>query len=355
MHHQKSTFSILTYNLGLVRIMWVDLSPFKWRRGWEAAARALPQTLLARASGTLLEKPAKILARLLETPLWILAPWVDERAQAAPDALRTTGADIVCLQEIFEASHIEALIQAMREDYPYYAVNRAPKTFGISDGLLILSKFPIGVSQFTVFRQAPWEEALLMGRGILWARIDPPDQDSFYVVNTHPTAGAAFRDPFGVAASALRSQQIQELTDMLKTFPDPARVVLTGDMNCSPSVSEKEYQDLLSVGYEDAFLTAPDHPEEADSVTFDVHGNPLLSSCSEDAMPSARIDHILIPKNGAFKAVKAHVVLQEASVETSTDDRVPVSDHYGMLIDLTQTNTAQEGARPPDDTNHAAH
>lgn len=325
---------ILTFNAGLIRITPVDVLMLKWNRTWEEAARGLPELVKAMSGDNRFLSPLAHAARLVNLPLWSMAAWIDERAQALPGVLRTCGADVICLQEVFEEAHREHLLHAVQDVYPYHAMNIDPVRFGVSDGLMILSKHPIGYAHFTSFQHAPWEEGLLVNRGSLMARIDSPTLDPIMVVNSHPTAAVAFRDTFGAVAAEHRMKQLKELVALTHSIPIQERVILAGDMNCGPIHGAAEYEFLISSGFKDAFLAAPERPPEEAQDTFDTVHNPLNLNCQPEKVPPERIDHILLPETSVFTSKYADILFKDPIVQVQTAERMPVSDHYGVMVEL---------------------
>jgi endonuclease/exonuclease/phosphatase family metal-dependent hydrolase len=78
--------------------------------------------------------------------------------------------------------------------------------------------------------------------------------------------------------------------------------------------------------------------------TWDRH-NPHNTRGWHRHTPSQRIDHVFVPNAAADRmaARTATIVLREGVIETA-DERLPLSDHYGLLVSLART-TAPPVAR----------
>lgn len=326
--------SILTFNTGLIRITVADVTPIRWSRDLLEAARALPDIAGAATKGIPLAGRVAGLLRLIDYPLWTLAPWIDERAEATAEHLLALDADILCLQEVFESHHREAIVDGVKGTFPYHAENPHPPKFGVGDGLLVLSKYPLLEARFHRYRKGPWEEQLLMDRGILVAIADIPGWGPTAISNCHPTTSAAFTDPYGEEAEAHRIRQIDETMAFAMQVGRNGHRILAGDLNCSPTLTAQAFDRLLQNGWRDTVAEAPGITDPETLITFDSANNALNRACDPAKDPSGRIDHVLIRQDSGLRTTRARIVLTEEVVTVPTAERVPLSDHYGLLVDI---------------------
>lgn len=121
-------------------------------------------------------------------------PFVDARLRALPRALIESGADVVALQELFDEADRRAVVEAVRDVYPFVVGGMgANGSIQKGSGLMILSRHPFLSSKFVPYTVSPWEEDLTMRKGVLRARIATP-QGIVSLLNTH-TASGGVRHP----------------------------------------------------------------------------------------------------------------------------------------------------------------
>ncbi|MRS13857.1 EEP domain-containing protein [Enterobacteriaceae bacterium RIT691] len=143
------------------------------------------------------------------------------------DAVRTIGADIVCLQEVMGehdvdsrqrenwpgGSHYEFLADAMWSDYAYGRNAVYPEGH---HGNAVLSRYPIEHDENRDISVGNSEK-----RGLLYCRIAPPDASTpVHVICVH----LGLRE-------AHRQAQLVMLSDWVNQLPDNEPVIVAGDFN----------------------------------------------------------------------------------------------------------------------------
>jgi endonuclease/exonuclease/phosphatase family metal-dependent hydrolase len=266
----------------------------------------------------------RILGRTVYRPL----AYTEERLTALSNALRRNQVDIVCLQECFHRRHQDAVWNSLSDAYPYALgfARRGPK-LRLGNELLTLSRHPLTDKGLLRFRKAMVEEKLFTRLGIHISSVNIPSAGEFRILNLHMSAGGALIHPESRYAERVRSDQIEQLATFAAS-PDP--VIVAGDLNCGPEASKLNYERLLMAGFVDSFsLTG------GSGVTWDP-ANPLVIEGGEAHLPPQRIDHILLnpaalerltPKTG-------RVVMQTPSVTLNEGRRIPISDHYGVMVEF---------------------
>jgi endonuclease/exonuclease/phosphatase family metal-dependent hydrolase len=259
------------------------------------------------------------------------APFVNERFARLAPALLSSGADIIALQEVYDRSHQTQLINDLFGIYPYHAVSPTRRWRHFGAALMIFSKYPMVDVQYLLFDHVPFDERLFVDKGIIIATINTDVFGPIRLANTHNTSGGALHDPEGVFTSRVRDNQYRQIFAALDHDPSMKRFAV-GDFNASPEVMPKNYQELLSHGYTDAWASC--HSVTNDSTwdpknELNAHGPHRLTSAQ-------RMDHIF-SKNGsgsAIWAIDARIVLNDRCVSVPGGGRVTISDHYGLIVGL---------------------
>lgn len=270
-------------------------------------------------------------------PLYKAAPHIDQRLTALPGALLGTGADVICLQEVFRKPHRRFLADALAPSHPFAAgVRHAGLPLGT--GLMVLSRHPIRDARFREFRSAVLEERIAVRMGMLICEIDLPDLGPTRVVDFHLSAGGLKHHPESPAAEALRECQIQELVHAAWE-PALGPVVMAGDLNSGPHTSTVNHRRVLDAGFRDAFAEAG----AADRVITWDPANPVISGERNHALPPQRIDHVFLRTEGSenLRVTETRVVLNNPVARISGGETIPVSDHYGLLAEIGKRTVAE--------------
>jgi endonuclease/exonuclease/phosphatase family metal-dependent hydrolase len=179
------------------------------------------------------------------------------------------------------------------------------------------------------FHAGTLEERWLAARGTLVAWISV-DGIALRLANVHTTAGGLLRHPEAGAVDALRGRQIAEARAALD---GDGAAILAGDFNCGPGASFANYQAMLDAGWIDCSAAASDFGEP----TWDP-GNPLNRGGPHRTSPAQRIDHVLARRadveTGRVRPLASRVVLREPRVAIGPGKAVPLSDHYGVQVEL---------------------
>lgn len=133
--------------------------------------------------------------------------------------------DIICLQEVFEDSLKQSIIQTKQRTHPYYLLGNVHKryVFGEDSGLLVLSKYPIEFQKEVVLNDAVLPDSL-SNKSILYFSVG-----NLNLVNTH------LQSPNVNSAEHIATDQTKLI---LKESPFD-RVIITGDLN-----NKQAFEDL---------------------------------------------------------------------------------------------------------------
>ena len=226
-----------------------------------------------------------------------------ERIRLLIEQLNALSPQILCLQEVAEATMLNAL--------PYYSSS----FYAPASGLAILSTFPMRQQrQVTYQTVSPLEEA---PRQAILVELEINGQ-SLWVVNTHLAWKAE--------DETSRLGQVEELLEISASLGP--QVFLSGDFNAQPK--HPPIEQIRQRGFMDLFSTLhPIHP----GITWD-NRNPFIQSHSV-RFPDRRIDYLFLHQkaSSSFVPTDCEVVLREPS-----KDGIYPSDHYGVLATLRIEN-----------------
>ncbi len=322
------------------------------RHGWQGLVLAAALAVSAGQPAPAQQKYTILTYNLglLRVAGWNLVPSVAERSRLAPRELSLFAADsspdIILLEEVWKngvASRIAGALAPLG-----YAATR-PKGCGavhIGSGLLLLVRSPLRVAswRFESFEERPGLE-LVARKGILRAVIEDTAGGGarFALVGTHTTAldtvDGVPRDEGQVDAYLGQARAALAALDEASAHGSiPA--VLLGDFNVGPGYADEAYRVIADApGVVEAGAgISPESP----SVTWDRQ-NPLVRLGRYPNEPSAKIDHVFLRGGTAlgWRVLAARRVfdtpvdgfdLKDKAAGTSVAS--PLSDHYGFLAEV---------------------
>jgi endonuclease/exonuclease/phosphatase family metal-dependent hydrolase len=257
-------------------------------------------------------------------------PFVKERLHALPDALTDLGTDVIALQEIYTDVHQSFLSSAMRDLYPFYGPTRRRRVFGLENGLMTLSKLPL-TSDLELFRCALPDERVFDNKGMLVSRIRLGSTIEVLLLNIHTTAGGSVFHPESVPSDRVRVKQIAQVLKRASQ-EQQALVIVCGDLNAGPGVSESNYAQFHENGFLDVHSCLHKSTEEA---TWDPT-NPLNQDGPHRTSPPQRVDHVFARRrdldSGRVKLLESTIQSKEAIVDAPGLGRVTLSDHYSVRV-----------------------
>lgn len=286
-------------------------------------------------------------------------PHAAERLKHIPEALRRYPADVLALQECYEEAHAEYLCEELKDLYPHVARIDSQTTVRFHNGLLVLSRHPIVHARLQPYHRVAALERYLATKSNLIVDIrvhddddnDDDDDEVWRLVNMHTTAGGAV-DPEHPGTDADRQDELKQAADAAVENPDASCGIILGDLNCGPEASpenfdyilrERHFRDTYAEAVEAGKLRHPttnttaDHP----TVTWDPK-NYLNAIGPHKDCPGQRCDHVLLPagddkKNMAdWQVERVEIILTEASVSLANRKQSTLSDHYGLLVQITK-------------------
>ncbi|MEU0083254.1 sphingomyelin phosphodiesterase [Streptomyces sp. NPDC006274] len=264
----------------------------------------------------------------------------DHRAAAIPAAPFFQGHDVVVLQEAFDNSSSDALIQAAADRYPHSTpvLGRSRSGWDATGGsysattpedggVAVLSTWPIVRKEQYVYKDACGAD-WWSNKGFVYAVLDV-NGVRVHVVGTH----AQSTDPgcdVGEAAR-MRSRQFRAMDAFLdaKNIPASEQVVVAGDFNVDSRTPE--YASMLA----DGGLVGADgrtgHP-----YSFDTRDNSIAAERYPDD-PREDLDHVLHRAGHVKPSGWTNEVIKERSAPWSvsswgtTYTYTDLSDHYPVI------------------------
>lgn len=273
--------------------------------------------------------------RILSYSFYRPLAYIRERLQGLADSIKSLQPDIICIQELFHHDLQQALYAYLADDYPYATgFGRNGLKWRLDNELITLSRHPLSQPEFIRFDRAAIEEKIFINRGMMKMDIDIPSVGPVQLVNVHMTAGGLRRHPQDTLMESIRAAQIRQLLDSISTT---IPVLVAGDFNTGPCSSPSNYAQLLDAGMVDAFTAAGGRGTSWDPA------NPLVSWHCPLGLPPQRVDHILINHHASriLKADRAEIVLSEKCLAVDGGKQIPVSDHYGVLVNFAITEAGQ--------------
>jgi endonuclease/exonuclease/phosphatase family metal-dependent hydrolase len=295
------TIKVLTYNLGLLRVLGSDLVPLV-----EARARLAPT---------------------------VLADFARENAPA-----------IILLEEVWNDRHADAIA---KEAAPlgYAAVQpKIHSIVGLNSGLLLLVRTPLRVTdwKFTPFSKTTFSDSFAR-KGVLEATLQDAETGlQFVLVGTHTVALDTVRgQPRDQAQEDAIKAQMEQILQTLRRRSEKGRIpaLLLGDFNVGPGYADAIYRIIAEAeGLREAGASLP---SGSPFITWDP-ANPLVKFGKYPDEPAAKIDHLFLVngESGTWEPVHARRVftspLNGLSITSPGGASVPapLSDHYGFFTEL---------------------
>ena len=202
-----------------------------------------------------------------------------ERAHQISNWLKSTGVDVITLQETFEGGAVNLILEILKEEYPYY-VRDMPRPKGlkfVSGGLLVLSKWPIVESKSIIYKDCHGYDCLA-AKGALFVNIYYKEKQFFNIITTHLDAGSDEKD------IKARKSQLNELNAFSNDVSKGSEIIFTGDFNVNSLSLSNEYQEMIEL------LNVKDFSVGQKS-TINCTGNKI--NC-KDSLTNSRLDYIFI-------------------------------------------------------------
>lgn len=226
--------------------------------------------------------------------------------------LEKNDADIVCLQEAFDVSHRERIIEKFKDRYNHAGDGASRKilfvkVFDKTGGLMILSKFPIKFQRFVpysrLFNSAVGE--IFARKGFLEVVLETPKGD-LRVINTHLHEETPFFD------RSVRLSQLRKIFNKIEGGDLPT--LLMGDFNEHSITHQKDFAECF-----DSFgLHHPLH-QEPPLPTYRPENIYVDNWINRTKIPK-RFDYIMVKSVDNLGLVATHYKPEHLEVELSDHD-----------------------------------
>lgn len=265
-------------------------------------------------------------------------PFANARLPLIPDALRKTNADIIAIQECYEARHAAFICESLAATYPYTArVNSGDCCFKFHNGLLFLSKFPVEGCFLDRYQKVSALESALATKSSLCVKVSIPGLGKVTFVNMHTTAGGE-ADPEHPDVDEDREDELKQAVDVcLDATNNDGIAVIVGDLNCGPEASPGNFNYILGNGFRDMYKEAVDAGKLADGPKFTWDPKNYLNEIGPHAScPGQRCDHLLLPRVGMeqWQITKCTVVFTDKIADIGQGKLSTLSDHHGVLFEI---------------------
>lgn len=240
--------------------------------------------------------------------------------------LESSDADIVCLQEAFDVSHRERIIEKFKNKYNYVGDGAFRKIlfikiFDKTGGLMMLSKFPVKFKRFV-----PYSRLFNSGIGEMFARkgfleviLETPNGD-LRVINTHLHEETPFFD------RSIRLSQLRKIFSKIEGIDLPT--LLMGDFNQHSMTHQKDFAE-----YFDSFgLQHPLH-QEPHLPTYRPENIYVDNWINRTKVPK-RFDYIMVKSMDALGLEATHYKPEHLEVELSDHDPLVLLFSSKKVIDV---------------------
>ena len=290
-----STFTVLTYNVGLLRF------------------------------------------KLLGAIVFSNPPYASERLPHIPAALKKVPADILAIQECYEDKHAKFLCEGLKALYPHHARVDSGGFFKFHNGLLLLSKYPITKCALQPYEKVSSLEHFMATKSSLIVEVELPTLGRVTFINMHTTAGGTV-DPEHPDADGDREDELRQAVETCQEATKAGNLaVIVGDLNCGPEASSGNFNYVLEKGFRDTYAEGVQRGvlQPGPDFTWDPT-NYLNAIGPHKDSPGQRCDHLLLPTKGMEDWVvqKVQVLLEDKVVDIPHGLKSTLSDHHGLVVTL---------------------
>lgn len=151
--------------------------------------------------------------------------------------LKKESFDVVNLQEVFDPKAVTQIKEALMDHYPY-CIKPSKKGIGFSNGLMVLSKFPIKNTKTIFFQKLKFFD-FFASKGAISYHVQIEDQ-MIGIINTHLQS-----DYNPLTASNTRIHQLKDIHQLM-LLDVSTSYILAGDFNFQKQSKEYQFMSQLS-------------------------------------------------------------------------------------------------------------
>ncbi len=273
-----------------------------------------------------------------------LSPW-KERLAPLVELLRSTNADVVCLQEVHPDDATHELYHALKDQYSYFYGSIGPRflgfdlsALGLPSGLFVASKYPIEKPEFSLYKNV----AFPMNYGVFDFIVTDGKKSLAHVYTTH------MQSLNQEGHSEVRAEELQQVLEKMSADIQTAKAelpyVLVGDFNI-PWGTNEPGQALIEAHFYDDYNTKNKVLDRNNATWTDYYTwwyfntNHIPIAAKDDF---GTLDYALLLRS-LPKGLEGHVPQQyttHSKLVRTNDPKQPekaISDHHALLITMETT------------------
>jgi endonuclease/exonuclease/phosphatase family metal-dependent hydrolase len=253
-----------------------------------------------------------------------LIPYAAERRDLIAEVLPGLDADLIALQEVWTASDLAVIGEALAGSHTMVAADPLPEVPGdwvqeARCGTVLLSRVPLARASVVPL------DSHFVRRAVVRAEV-ASEVGPLLVLATHLAADippVPHPDPGGWEAE--HASQVERLIEDAETWPGPA--MLAGDLNCGPALPGIDGE--FEAGYRRLREAFP-------GSVYEEQGAPECTFCGDNPLQpfeqSTLLDHVLT--RGIDLPGRARRIFDEPVEIDGAPARL--SDHYGLEVDYPE-------------------
>ncbi|WP_417513344.1 endonuclease/exonuclease/phosphatase family protein [Minwuia sp.] len=195
--------------------------------------------------------------------------------------------------------------------------------------ILVRTGWRVGTPRHIAFPALDWVEIAIAMKGCLSVQVETPF-GPLRVGNLHTSYDGRGRQSTADRAPPHRRKQIAMALDLMEHEPEMP-MLLGGDFNASALHEPETHAVLTGRGWRDLSLTTD--RRAADACATWSNANPLVPH--SETYPDQDIDLIWARGLPSGCRVGTSTFMTEPVVKTADGRTVPLSDHYGLLVDIS--------------------
>ena len=247
-----------------------------------------------------------LFSKALQKKQALRAPWIVDHCLGQPY-------DLIVFQEVFDLNIKRCLQKKLKAVYPYQQNTFIEAGRLTSNGILIVSRYPIQYIDHVIYAKGVHEDAWA-AKGCTLVALEKEGK-RVHIAGTHLQAGNS------AAAVNQRDLQFRAIGNLVKKHQlREVPLLVLGDMNTRRSNTEK-YQLMLSeIGVHDTAI------KDAKPYTIDPE-----NSWNKGSRPQ-QLDYIMYQLNhasGQLSSLQINRLIQEHRGKV-----IDLADHYGVFVDL---------------------
>ncbi|MBS0604598.1 MAG: endonuclease/exonuclease/phosphatase family protein [Verrucomicrobia bacterium] len=262
-----------------------------------------------------------------------VALW-QQRVEAIADKIISSGADVICLQEMFTEDACHALYEELKEHYSHFYVAIGPRplgfspaTFGLPSGLFVASKFSVEDPHFTPFAVTGYQ----MNYGFFDFVIKSADTPLAHLYSTHLQSLNEEQFP------QIRAAELMQIIEKMQNDGPSVPRIACGDFNI-PWGSGEPGESLIRAYFYDDYNHGRTEFSEGQQTCTDYFIDRFFASIGHPQPIGANlqiIDYALLFQPAALGCTIQTVLIP---MNRLSEAESAVSDHNGLLTTVKRSS-----------------